>query len=354
MRASTGRILAVTMWALGQVHHTMAQSHSNEQPVKPEWLAVNCSRMDMTPTDFGRCVEAMGAALEPLDTKRRDLFGESYNPKKYVECRKQYGMGYSNCEYLALRRRPQPEFWPFPDMPRPKLPSPPEKSVYRPWMSAKQYYEALCKSEAGEFTYRTVDGVVSVYELRPRLLATDDEIRDRYVLEDPYGHTQGEAERAEFSFVGPGKYEFFESPVTGRRKPLELMRFYDGSLYEPPGASDKVHRYSGYGGGDFKQMKMVYASTPQSKYGYVWREIARPNDRKLGIVGGELIVLDLRTGEILGLRRGFAISGFVTNVPSGFQWEFAAVCPANLVRPDLHKSPDFSYQFIRKVLKPVR
>ena len=35
---------------------------------------------------------------------------------------------------------------------------------------------------------------------------------------------------------------------------------------------------------------------------YVWRGITRPHDREMGIAGGELIVLDLQTNEVLGVQ----------------------------------------------------
>ena len=57
----------------------------------------------------------------------------------------------------------------------------------RPWLSAKKYFEYLCDKEAGQFIYRTVEGVDSVFQMRPRLIATDLELADRYVMPDPYG-----------------------------------------------------------------------------------------------------------------------------------------------------------------------
>lgn len=62
----------------------------------------------------------------------------------------------------------------------------------------------------------------------------------------------------------------------------------------------------------------------QSEYGVVWRGISRPYDREMGIAGGELIVLHLRTNEILAVLRGFAMVG---RSDGEFWWGPPLVCP---------------------------
>lgn len=58
-------------------------------------------------------------------------------------------------------------------------------------------------------------------------------------------------------------------------------------------------------------MKLEKVSALKSRYGYTWRGIRRPHDRELGIVGGELIVMDMLSNEVLAVRRGFIRSGYV-------------------------------------------
>jgi hypothetical protein len=293
--------------------------------------------------------------LEPLDPARRDLFGEFYDPKKYHECRARVQKNDMQCEYLKLRRIVQREIWPYPDIAKPKLPEAPNPSVYKWHMKAKEYFDALCKAEAGEFIYRTVDNVEGVYQIRPREGASHYTLRDRYVMEDPYGYTQTEAERAPNIFVGPKKYRFFEVPIERehiRDKGLDGKYFHD-SVFQRPGSGDKVARYYGYDNRDPRSLKKEYDTKLKSRYGYTWREIKRPKDRENAIVGGELIVLDLQTNEILGIRRGFIISGNVRNVESGIQWEIGTVCPRLTDRPGWPKDFDFTYWFVSKVLKPA-
>ncbi|GHT95622.1 hypothetical protein AGMMS49545_18900 [Betaproteobacteria bacterium] len=96
-------------------------------------------------------------------------------------------------------------------------------------------------------------------------------------------------------------------------------------------------------------LKKRYEQQRISRYGYTWRGIRRDRDREFGIAGGELIVLDLHTDEILGVRRGFAWTGTLGRKTN---WEFTPVCPRYEIR-DRSKDFDFSYWFIRKVLRPV-
>ena len=86
---------------------------------------------------------------------------------------------------------------------------------------------------------------------------------------------------------------------------------------------------------------------PKSRYGLTWRGITRPHDRELGVVGGELIALDIQTNEVLAVRRGYAASGGKTReTVAGIWWLSAAKCPATLsgVKPT----------FVHKVLKPLK
>ena len=293
--------------------------------------------------------------LEPLNPKRREEFGEFYDPAKYHECRARVDKNDMQCEYLKLRRVVQREVWPYPELAKPKLPEAPNPPVYKGHMNAKRYFEALCKAEAGEFIYKTVDNVKGVYQIRPRIGASHYTLRDRYVMEDPYGFTAGEANSAPTIFLGPKKYRFFEVPVEHERiRDAGLDgKHYDASVFLRPTPGDKVARYFGYDDRSTKSLKKEYDSKLKSRYGYTWREIKRPKDREHAIVGGELIVLDLQTNEVLGIRRGFIISGNVPNVKSGIQWEIGAVCPAFKYNGVFNKRDDFSYWFISKVLRPA-
>jgi hypothetical protein len=81
-----------------------------------------------------------------------------------------------------------------------------------------------------------------------------------------------------------------------------------------------------------------------------------PRARELGIAGSELIILDLQSGEVvalrrgfidLALRRGFIRTGDVGNSFTGVWWLGGHICPMPSGRPEY-----YSYAFLTKVLQP--
>lgn len=235
-----------------------------------------------------------------------------------------------------------------------KLPdSIPTASYYPWWLGSERYFEFLCKREAGEWIFKTVDNVEGVFQMRPRRLATSDDFEDLFMMEDPYGYGREEVEPV-FWFVG---------------YPLSSYRLLETHLSpERANVSKKVQRpvsdftdspYWQYVREVPKESAPVSAkptARPTSTYGYTWRGIKRPHDRELGIAGGELIVLNLETNEILGVRRNFALIKRPRNTPAGISWEFAGGCKI-LRHPysgeTVSKDTGFNYWFISKILKPI-
>lgn len=225
-----------------------------------------------------------------------------------------------------------------------KIPNPvPEDSGYKPGMTSKEYFDHLCKTEAGEFIYKTVENVEGIYMLRPRKEATDYELQHLYAMEDPYGHTYGERDDVESLYVGPTRYRFLESPFGSRQEPEWKKNSRHPSYFMMPDGSAQHARYFGYNGRDPKTMQRTFDSVRKSKYGYAWRGIKRPHDRELGVAGGELIILDLSTNDVLAVRRGFI--GSVLEGPRGFSWAY--VCPL----PGGNRG--LPHEFIFKVLRPI-
>lgn len=229
------------------------------------------------------------------------------------------------------------------------IPNPlPADSGYKPGMTSQEYFDHLCKTEAGEFIYKTVENVEGLYMMRPRKEATDDELSHLYALEDPYGHVMGSGSRPEEYFVQPaiGKYQFLESPL-----PLSVQ-VKEGVRYRRYYRDEKAHPGRDYPtaiNGKFVRVPYVVAVTnvPSllSRYGYTWRGIVRPHDRELGIAGGELIILDLQTNEVLAVRRSFAKTGSVRNNLTSIWWLTAGKCSKESLKTEA--------QFINQVLKAV-
>lgn len=229
-----------------------------------------------------------------------------------------------------------------------KIPNPlPDDSGYKSGMTSEQYFDHLCKTEAGEFIYKAVENVEGLYMMRPRKEATDDELSHLYALEDPYGVVVGVKKSPQDSFVQPamGEYQYLEIPLAAS-EPV------DGPKYRRYYRDENAHPGSQFPtavNGRFVQVPYIVVtkdvSVRQSRYGYTWRGISRPHDQEHGIRGGELIILDLQTNEVLALRRGFIRSGDVQNHRTGFWWLTGQVCPGTG-----HK---MEHIFVKEVLKPM-
>lgn len=315
-----------------------------EEALKYEWTRhldgpAACHPLINTTGRYHEWVDCVADKLPPLDPKRRNEFGQSYDPEKWRACRHNTKPPVASCEELRLRRRPEPEYWP-PGSPKSSInwPAPPKTSVYRQGMTPRQYFDALCATEAGEFIYRTVENVEGIYQIRPRIKPTDTELQDRYVLADPVGvvSTWGGGDTA-MAYGYPGTYSFIERPNVylphSRESTAPILRLITPSSL------------------DVRQKIADFLPTTQTvvtaRYGFTWREISRPRDRDHYVAGSELAIVDLRTREILALRRGFALGGPWRNSLGGAWWLGAGVCP-------LGSGPAVTAEvrFVRSVLRP--
>ena len=228
-----------------------------------------------------------------------------------------------------------------------KIPNPvPDDSGYKPGMTPEQYFDHLCKTEAGEFIYKTVENVDGLLQMRPRKRATDYELEHLYVLEDPYGHTTDESYLVQDSYVQPatGRYQFLEMPLSKSSSAGEQYRRYYRDENAHPG---KKYQTAINGQGVFVPYIVADATVSdiKSRFGYTWRGIDRSHDRELGIAGGELIVLDLKTNEVLAVRRGYMRTGFVRNNLTGVWWLTGPSCP--------NRGTKLTFKFIQEVLRPL-
>jgi len=241
-----------------------------------------------------------------------------------------------------------------------KIPNPvPEDSGYRPGMTAKEYFEHLCRTEAGDFIFQTVKDVDGIYQMRPRGTATNDEMMHLYALEDPYHVYEAMSEDAYvnpryidavkiggYSLYKPDRnYKFLEKPLSLKiHNPTDTHRYL---RYTKPNTGHLVLEDGQYlyPRNHWPPMIAEQVTNVKSRYGFTWRGITRPHDRELGIAGSEVIVLDLRTNQVLAVRRGYALSGWKTKeTVTGIWWLSAAKCPSSTARDE--------QVFIHKVLRP--
>lgn len=226
-----------------------------------------------------------------------------------------------------------------------KIPNPvPADSGYKPGMTPEQYFAHLCKTEAGEFIFKTVEKVEGIYQMRPRDQPTDYELEHLYVLEDPYDATD-DPNSQDYLVQPPfGQYQFMESKRTRDDKEISQQYVRYSRSSEKESKRDYVYMDGTRSHRVPYIVKKEGVPSVISRYGYTWREIQHPHDRELGIVGGELIVMDIQTNDVLGVRRGFIRSGGARNL-TGIWWLGGQVCP-------LKKALSTS-QFIQKILTPA-
>ncbi|GAB6044275.1 hypothetical protein [Endothiovibrio diazotrophicus] len=304
----------------------------------------------MNRSEYLECILVEAALLPDISSAPRDHFGERYDPRDYLECRAPRKRNDMSCLSLRVRRNENPEYWPYPEVPKPKWPEPPQRAKYREGMSSEEYFRELCGKEAGEFIYRTVEGVEGIYQIRPRVEEDDWHLADRYVMEDPFGYFIPYPKGTSYLFVSPphSDFRFFESPVDdAHRKHSGSLRYikYEGhedvrDIVKAPGKSWYVNK-------KYSPMKGAEEDGVSSRFGYVWRGIERLHDRELGIAGGEVMVVDLKSNQVLGIRRGF-MYGVKTHAKNGINWLVGPTCP--VLRGET-KFRD-TYRFVRSVLKP--
>ena len=227
-----------------------------------------------------------------------------------------------------------------------RIPNPvPEDSGYRPGMTQQEYFEHLCKNEAGEFIFKTADNVEGLYQIRPRRIYSPGEWQHLYALEDPYGYWPGEWEHVGATLVNELLYSYFEiHPSAWRRYTADYRELFDPSLFIPPPANSSIARYSGNRRASSRTMKVEYDTKHRARYGITWRGIKRPMDREMGIAGGELIVLDLQTMEVMGVRRGYNVWNR--------SWS-GRVCPRYGYSGGQDRGTYFTAWFVAKVARPA-
>jgi hypothetical protein len=301
-----------------------------EASLKRNCLDKGTSDRPLVGQEFEACLRKQIEGLPALDTTRHEHFGERYDPQKYVECRLQPGNRNSSaCNVFILRRREWPEYWPG-NAVRPKWPEAPKASVYREGMKPREYWEALCKAEAGEFIHKTVVDVEGFLLVRPRGAETDDAMQDKYVIEDAYGLLEfgypNREKRPGVYFLSKSRptYRYVEGGVTTRtgadvrvRHEIDFSRLAELRRLRPDGVW-----------GEKQFTKLVNVETFSSRFGIAWRGISRENDFEMGISGGELAAFDLTSGELVALRRGFALDPYAARgVMDRRWWLSSSGCP---------------------------
>jgi hypothetical protein len=199
------------------------------------------------------------------------------------------------------------------------------------------YFKYKCEKYGGEFIYKTVDNVEGVFQMRlrdprdyqTRLLQGD-------IPDDPYGHSNWEAQTPQTLFVDPSgaRYRFLE---TTKVPDVDRMPSITKIPHDITFTGEKYWRYSVPDNSGHEYLEVEQTSTLKSKYGFTWREVRTFWDRFLGVWGGELIVTTLDDQEILGIRKGYFYWNRFSDM---LRW-----CPIRGREP--------TFTFLTKVLHPT-
>lgn len=197
------------------------------------------------------------------------------------------------------------------------------------------YFDYLCKHEAGEFIYRTVDNVEGILQMRPRDGSKDyfDRMAAGDIPEDPWGHTNWEAQRPATLFVDPPwrPYRFFESYLPTVESFAPVQR--DIALLVREEVNARVRHYYGHDQKRNLPMRVDHLIAPKSKYGYTWGRERTSLHKLFNVYPGELRVVYLETGEVMATFRGFYKTRWVGQCPHGKDGDLVYRLVSRVARP---------------------
>lgn len=223
------------------------------------------------------------------------------------------------------------------------VPKPVPFSFTKAWLSSwlpgtpnvsEQYFDHLCKTEAGEWIFKKVSNVEGLYFARPQGKPSSDMMKDPYGPEMPWIQRRfvlrsDNLRDSVLWLIQPPlyNYRFVEQP----RREVEWQKGIEepyirlfGYTREP--ALDQNGKPTIY----FKDktpMQVIGIPQLSARYGYTWRGVVRPRDRAHNIAGGEVLIYDLKTKEVLAVRRQFLIAPKNMRGEGKAMWEIAARCP---------------------------
>jgi hypothetical protein len=224
-------------------------------------------------------------------------------------------------------------------------------------LSAQAAFAKLCDS-AGDFYLKSglqdVDGFAYV---RPRMQVGDEDLTSIDALEDPRGY-RGSTVRflpyvapLEHGWAGePGPvYRFVETFDVGPVS-LAAQRALHRSFREAPAAGQTVARYT-VTSEDARELpyRREFLRAPAARYGITWRGTESKELREMGVAGGESVIFDRETREVVAVRRNFYLATpALLRSGLGIHWFAAASCPSVQLDPGVW--PDRS--FVTRAIPP--
>lgn len=243
-----------------------------------------------------------------------------------------------------------------------------DKAQWRSWLpgtpkTAVQYFNHLCKTEAGEWIFKKVQNVEGLYFARPQGTPTSDLLADPYGPEMPWIQRMFilQSDKAQDNgawFIEPPNYNyrFVEQPRRDVKwqaqitEPYIRIFGYTREAVPVPGVYGKAYdRRDWYYYKDKDPMEVVGILQPTARYGYTWRGLKRARDREHGIAGGEVLIYDLQSKEVLAVRRQFLITGRNRRTSEKAAWEVAAQCAQPRAYPELGEFTQFAFDVLQTI-----
>ncbi len=228
---------------------------------------------------------------------------------------------------------------------------------------AVQYFNHLCDTEAGQWVFKTVPNVEGLYFARPQgppravSAKEDSPLTLPYALEMPWiqrifrldGDNKPRDQGWWFILPPNYNYRYVEQPKRNvawqhaiQDPYIRLFGYTRTRALYPDGSPSAQLK-------EATPMQVIGTTALTARYGYTWRGLLRERDREHGISGGELLIYDLQTKEILASRRQFLIGGKSPRGTEKIMWEVAAQCQK---MPRIGAGAEFT-QFAFDVLKTI-
>lgn len=233
-----------------------------------------------------------------------------------------------------------------PSVPQQPQPFDFDKAWWRSWLPktpkvAVQYFNHLCSTEAGQWVFKTVPHVEGLYFARPQSGPAAPNAQDDDPLTLPYALEMPWIQRI---FRLDGDLKPLDQGAWLIQPPIYNYRFVEQPRRDVPWQADLRDPYIRLFGltrvpaldqngkltthlKEATPMQVIGIPAITARYGYTWRGIRRERDREHGISGGELLIYDLQTKEVLAVRRQFLIGSKNPRGKGKVMWEVAAQCP---------------------------
>jgi hypothetical protein len=214
-----------------------------------------------------------------------------------------------------------------------KLPAPLDKPRVKraDYANTKEYFDALCRREVGDYVFASVRGVDGVAVLRTPPTPGIDTLGS--YSQETMGAVAGNSPEYLLVFPPP-RYSYVER----RARADELRKGHASAIRRYIRHESRPATFPDYG------LKYDIRNGMSARYGVTWRGTEELNDRENGIAGGDLIVLDRSNGNVIGVRREFRMDQVDASKKDRVEL-LSYPCPGVI--------PTDGHEFIRKVVMPV-